>query len=1022
MDILEFRVLSALEVVDIPVSLLKNNLQNGFHDNYYVHLLDLFRSLAADVKISTEPLPIPISDSRIKDACALFLEDSASYPSQFIPDQRRLCADNRLPAQKLSDKLKFLLFDLLMQYFLLHPRFDDANYDDDAKMSLWAHFEGLPQLFNALGLFWNGREVLLQVISTIIGKKIELLRSVVEQETPILQPMLFWAESFLLPSFSLFFFPLSLWKDLRATVERSIQSNLGGVETSDIANRLPYLTCLRNGLSNRNKSANFKGSCAQMPNLELHESDLSACQYFSCVDPCACISTKLKIFLSFNSIIYTQLHQEVLNYYSAFLFDLVRDYPETKAVFEDIKKCDFVTVGKGRLMLERRLRESLQVRLIHSGVNTSVLITMYLSLVEALAIIDPTDSLQYNVLTDLKQHIRSRPDAIRCIVHSLTEDTESPLYKELFATAKIAMNSTQKDDGIYSEKMDDASNEVFVTYPSENACTVSLNKWVHSLTTPYLSSQAKLLKRYATKAENQLNDLHEWLIQSMEFIWSFEQPQTIPVSLLKTLGEPSTTFDQTTAQVSAYEFLRQGYLPLLRSERILATIFPDGYEMDKLQLLQSSFYNLSQMPHMWYPTVGEAASSRTNQISTIGPLFLSLLDLYGSPELFLTEYRSLVADRLLSMPIGDWNTDSEERVLELLKLRFGEDSLTRAEIQFRDTIDSRRAFHVIQEALRSKFRSRSYLSLSVLEMFDEFSPQAVKDALITPKPETPNEMEILSRYDAVDIAAEPWSVDMSQASLSSLVISQKYWPSGSIQRSKIHIHPSLTTIFDYLAAEYDAVRKPRCVSLLPSLGLVDIELDIEIPPRNSMNQSNVTVTTTVSGSPQQISLLLYFEGSSHVPLGVLAKRMHLSELDALRIVQFWVKYQINYEYDGEPQESNLLLIARETGRALEEAEIWIRIAKPSDTENEKAEALKDPNSHGLIDPLLDESLSDARATGADPEDALVVWRGYLVGMLSNLGPMGLERIHTTLSMFASMGDYPCKYIYQLISAMILLRI
>ena len=32
------------------------------------------------------------------------------------------------------------------------------------------------------------------------------------------------------------------------------------------------------------------------------------------------------------------------------------------------------------------------------------------------------------------------------------------------------------------------------------------------------------------------------------------------------------------------------------------------------------------------------------------------------------------------------------------------------------------------------------------------------------------------------------------------------------------------------------------------------------------------------------------------------------------------------------------------------------------------------------------------------------------GMLGNLGPLPLDRIHNTLKMFASMGDHPCECI------------
>jgi len=48
------------------------------------------------------------------------------------------------------------------------------------------------------------------------------------------------------------------------------------------------------------------------------------------------------------------------------------------------------------------------------------------------------------------------------------------------------------------------------------------------------------------------------------------------------------------------------------------------------------------------------------------------------------------------------------------------------------------------------------------------------------------------------------------------------------------------------------------------------------------------------------------------------------------------------------------------------------------------------------------------AGDGDPPEAVEVWTSFIFGMLSNLGVMSVERIHSTLIMFASVGDYPCE--------------
>lgn len=56
-----------------------------------------------------------------------------------------------------------------------------------------------------------------------------------------------------------------------------------------------------------------------------------------------------------------------------------------------------------------------------------------------------------------------------------------------------------------------------------------------------------------------------------------------------------------------------------------------------------------------------------------------LVNVYGSKELFVNEYRTLLADRLLTQYSCD--TEKEIRYLELLKLRFGDSQLHYCEVK-----------------------------------------------------------------------------------------------------------------------------------------------------------------------------------------------------------------------------------------------------------------------------------------------------------------------------------------------------
>lgn len=76
-----------------------------------------------------------------------------------------------------------------------------------------------------------------------------------------------------------------------------------------------------------------------------------------------------------------------------------------------------------------------------------------------------------------------------------------------------------------------------------------------------------------------------------------------------------------------------------------------------------------------------------------------VVDIYGSKEVFVNEYRSLLADRLLSQL--DFNTDREQRNLELLKLRFDETMLHTCQVMLKDITDSKRINSHIQTTIEA---------------------------------------------------------------------------------------------------------------------------------------------------------------------------------------------------------------------------------------------------------------------------------------------------------------------------------
>ena len=67
-----------------------------------------------------------------------------------------------------------------------------------------------------------------------------------------------------------------------------------------------------------------------------------------------------------------------------------------------------------------------------------------------------------------------------------------------------------------------------------------------------------------------------------------------------------------------------------------------------------------------------------------------LVSIFGGADVLASEYRALLATRLLSTPRG-YDADAHVRTLELLRARFGDAGLHGAEVMLKDVADSRRA-------------------------------------------------------------------------------------------------------------------------------------------------------------------------------------------------------------------------------------------------------------------------------------------------------------------------------------------
>jgi anaphase-promoting complex subunit 2 len=217
-----------------------------------------------------------------------------------------------------------------------------------------------------------------------------------------------------------------------------------------------------------------------------------------------------------------------------------------------------------------------------------------------------------------------------------------------------------------------------------------------------------------------------------------------------------------------------------------------------------------------------------------GDILSMLVSIYGSKELFVNEYRLMLADKLLANL--DFNTDKEVHTLELLKLRFGELSMRNCEIMIKDTEASKRIISNIQNTLKSRGR-----------MNDE-----------TEKP-------------MVDAA----------------IVSHIFWP--TLQNEQFKHHPRLQADLDQFSNEYARLKNPRRLVWMNQLGTVQLELDVleRLP-----DGTTAVETREFSVAPFLATLISHFEDKDQWTVEELSNETGIPEYQIQKRMSYWVNNRV----------------------------------------------------------------------------------------------------------------------------------
>lgn len=104
---------------------------------------------------------------------------------------------------------------------------------------------------------------------------------------------------------------------------------------------------------------------------------------------------------------------------SAELFDVIAGFPDTMVAIRELR--DVANSTNYINVVGKIFGAALQRRLLHLGASTKQILDMYISVIRALRILDPSDTLLNYVTKPVRKYLRDRKDTVRTIVSSLTQ-------------------------------------------------------------------------------------------------------------------------------------------------------------------------------------------------------------------------------------------------------------------------------------------------------------------------------------------------------------------------------------------------------------------------------------------------------------------------------------------------------------------------------------------------------------------------------------------------------------------------
>jgi len=236
--------------------------------------------------------------------------------------------------------------------------------------------------------------------------------------------------------------------------------------------------------------------------------------------------------------------------------------------------------------------------------------------------------------------------------------------------------------------------------------------------------------------------------------------------------------------------------------------------------------------------------------------------------------------------------------------------------------------------------------------------------------------------------AEPTNI-ANDFKLDMIIVSHLFWP--TFRDENVILPDQVKSQFDKYCKQYEHLKRPRQLTRKPHLGTVQLDLEFD----------DKVLSFTVSPAHAAI-ICLFQDDNEPVSLETIAAKVGMTREGARKKLAFWVNHQIlakvqkdHYQLVSSP------LLPPPTTPALSDD----HTVRKDKTANQPHQA---PTGVGMMMEEEEEAGGGGQlASAADlQEEKMRVCEQFILGMLTNLDRLPLDRIHMMLSNFVEnyQGD------------------